>query len=419
VKEEHGSIPKAEVKTPMTDHSTTKNVEALKDSRITVISKKLIKSVKPSENATAELTRLAKRARVHTPGSDYGFSFDIDGVIHKSGELCPGAKEAMECLNDKKIPFIFLTNGGGKNEEARAADMAEKLGIPVHADQFIQAHTPFKQHVSELADRAVLVLGGVGDGNREVAEFYGYNKVITNADLVTAHNGVFAFDEMHGDYFKNTAQPLPLTTEDDGTVGPVQIAAIFIYSSPRDWGLDLQIIIDLLLSEKGKFGTTSPLNNTPNLPNKGYLQDSQPKIYFANPDITFATKYPLPRICQGTFKLALEGMWKGLTETELISGEHYTQIGKPTQLQFEYGERALRDFSGKDLKKVYMVGDGPRSDIAGANNYDSPFGSTWESILVQTGIHQAGSTPEHVPTVEVGNVLDAVRWALKKELIEI
>lgn len=112
-------------------------------------------------------------------------------------------------------------------------------------------------------------------------------------------------------------------------------------------------------------------------------------------------------------------MWKGLTGTELVAEQHYTQIGKPTQLQFEFGEQALRGVAKRNLKTVYMVGDGPRSDIAGANNYKSPWGSTWKSILVQTGIHEAGSVPEHKPTVEVGNVLDAVKWALREEGIEM
>lgn len=99
--------------------------------------------------------------------------------------------------------------------------------------------------------------------------------------------------------------------------------------------------------------------------------------------------------------------------------EHYTQIGKPSQHQFEYGEKALRNFLRKELSRVYMVGDGPRSDIAGANNYDSPYAFNWKSILVQTGIHRAGDVPEHVPDVEFGNVLDAVRWAFSEEGIEM
>lgn len=288
-----------------------------------------------------------------------------------------------DLIHTHQIPFIFLTNGGGDPESTRALAMSEVLGgIPIHADQFIQAHTPFKQQVPELAEKAVLVLGGPGNKCREVAEGYGFKKVVTSADLITYHDGLYPFTEGHGDYLKATARPLPTTTNPDGTSAPLQIAAIFIYSSPREWGLDSQISIDLLHSEKSMLGTVFPLNGNPSLPNNGYLQDGQPKIYFANPDITFATKYHLGRICQGTFKLGLEAMWSGLTGTQLVSDVYYTQIGKPTQHTYEYGERAHRDFHQKDFKKFYMVGDGPRSDIAGANSYNSPFESKWDSILV-------------------------------------
>lgn len=354
-----------------------------------------------------------KAFKPHIPGQNFAFSFDIDGVIYKSGELCPGAKEAISYLYENKIPFILLTNGGGTVEDARAADMAKKLGVPIHADQLIQAHTPFKEYVGELGDKTVLVLGGVGDRCRQVAEYYGYKNVITTADLITEYPNLYPFNEIHGDYFEETSRPMPRNAD-----GNVQISAIFVYSSPRCWGTDLQILIDCFSSKQGIVGTHSPLNGNTNLPNNGWLQDGQPHIYFANPDITYATNYHLPRICQGTFKLALEGMWTGLTGTKLTEVEHFTQIGKPTQLQFEYGEKSLRRVAGdKDLTQVYMVGDGPRSDIAGANNYESPHGSAWRSILVQTGIHQAGTVPDHIPDVEVENVLEAVRWALKRENI--
>ncbi|KAH8589701.1 HAD-like domain-containing protein [Bisporella sp. PMI_857] len=358
--------------------------------------------------------------QVHTPGKNFGFSFDIDGVIHRSNELCPGAQEAMQYLRTNNIPFIFLTNGGGDPEDVRAKEMAEMLGIPVHQDQFIQAHTPFKQYLPELADKVVLVLGGVGNKCREVAEFYGYKNAITSADMIEGYPDLYPFKEAHGDYFRKTARRLPTTKNGDGSEELLPVSAIFLYSSPRDWGLDLQIILDLLLSEQGKFGTRSLLNNNHNLPNMGYLQDGQPKIYYANPDKVFATKWAHPRICQGSFKVALESTFSELTGgAKLTSGEHYIQVGKPTQLQYEYGERALRETSGQDLTQVYMVGDGPSSDIAGANNYRSPHGSTWNSILVQTGIHQAGTTPAYKPTQEVETVLDAVRWALQREGIEM
>lgn len=86
--------------------------------------------------------------------------------------------------------------------------MAKRIGTPIHADQFIQAHTHFKGQVKDLADKNVLVLGGIENACGEVAEYYGYDKVVTTADLITAYPDLFPFDEMHGDYFKDSSRPI-------------------------------------------------------------------------------------------------------------------------------------------------------------------------------------------------------------------
>ena len=68
---------------------------------------------------------------------------------------------------------------------------------------------------------------------------------------------------------------------------------------------------------------------------------------------------------------------------------------------------------GAELKSVYMVGDNPASDILGANRYRSPSGTSWESILVQTGVYKEGK-PDHEPKAIVPDITAAVQWALKK-----
>lgn len=52
------------------------------------------------------------------------------------------------------------------------------------------------------------------------------------------------------------------------------------------------------------------------------------------------------------------------------------------------------------------------SDIMGANNYKSPFGSQWSSILLKTGVY-TGGTPAVEPTIIQEDVFDAVQWAVK------
>ena len=62
-----------------------------------------------------------------------------------------------------------------------------------------------------------------------------------------------------------------------------------------------------------------------------------------------------------------------------------------------------------------MVGDNPESDIRGANDFESPHGVEWSSVLVNTGVHRKGSEPKYKPTAMVEDVLAAVKWALREE----
>jgi ribonucleotide monophosphatase NagD (HAD superfamily) len=165
---------------------------------------------------------------------------------------------------------------------------------------------------------------------------------------------------------------------------------------------------DVLLSQDGILGTLSPKNGDTNLPNNGYQQDGQPPVYFSNPDLLWAAKYHLPRLGQGGFREALEGIWAAITGGPAKGVElQKVVMGKPYRPTYEFAEKRLiahrQDLTRKDstqlgpLKRVYMVGDNPASDIAGGNNYESPYGTDWASILVQTGVYVEGTTPAHQP----------------------
>lgn len=79
----------------------------------------------------------------NSPEVPYAFAFDIDGVLLRGGTPIPAAIEAMAILNGKnernlKIPYIFITNGGGKLEDARCKELGEKLEVDCSIAQFIQ-----------------------------------------------------------------------------------------------------------------------------------------------------------------------------------------------------------------------------------------------------------------------------------------
>ncbi|KAE9967850.1 hypothetical protein EG328_007942 [Venturia inaequalis] len=373
------------------------------------------------------------------PIPDFAFAFDIDGVLLRSHDPIPRAHEALSLLQQEKIPFILLTNGGGKTEAARVEELQERLKIPLDVSMFVQSHTPFAD-LDQYKDKTILVLGGEEDKCRLVAENYGFKSVVVPGDIFVAHPEIWPFSSQFLPFYKEFARPLPKPIHPTDPSQSLKIDAIFVYNDPRDWGLDATLILDLLLSREGIMGTFSSKNGDTTLPNCGYQSDGQPKLYFSNPDLWWAAKYRLPRLGQGGFRESLEGLWAATTQ-EADRTNHGQKIplekqviGKPYQYTYAFAEGRLvkhreamvrgESFppivkagetppAPSPLKRVYMVGDNPESDIRGGNNYKSPLETEWHSILVETGVHNKGSEPRWKPKQIVGDVYDAVQWALK------
>ncbi|KAK5717087.1 hypothetical protein LTR15_008976 [Elasticomyces elasticus] len=348
----------------------------------------------------------------------YAFAFDIDGVLLRSSNPIPGAHDALTYLQRNRIPFILLTNGGGKSETERVEELSQKLDVELNVDMFVQSHTPFAE-MHEYKDKTVLVVGGDHDKCQRVAtDHYDFTSVVTPGDLVAAYPDIWPFSSVFKDYYSSFAKPLPKAIN-PASPDSLKIDAIFVYNDPRDWGLDSTIILDLLLSSQGRLGTLSKKNGDMSLPNNGYQQDSQPPLYYSNPDLWWASSHPLSRLGQGGFRSAFNGLWKEVTGGAKL--EH-TIFGKPYQPTYEFAERRLRAHRKQlfgqvglndPLRRVYMVGDNPESDIRGANNYQSQHGSQWRSLLVKTGVYQDGTVPSCEPTVIVKDVGEAVRWAVE------
>lgn len=371
-------------------------------------------------------------------------SASIDGVLLRASKPLPGAAKSLSFLEKQRIPFILLTNGGGISESERIGQLNDRLGLSLHPARIIQSHTPFaelvegKKEQEPLEDKCVLVVGGPGDKCRHVAKEYarwpqnsssrlsnifsryGFKSVVTPADIFMAHPSIWPFSQGFSEYYKHVAQPV--TNAVNGkSPGSLKIDAILVFNDPRDWALDIQVIVDLLLSHKGIMGTYSDKNNRGDLPNRGFQKDGQPKLYFSNPDLLWAAAYHLPRLGQGGFAAALQGVWDALTGGAAAGVKlQSTIIGKPHQSTYEFAEKRLleqRDMAYEEaklvpLRHVYMIGDNPESDIRGANSFNSATGTEWTSVLVKTGVY-GGEKPAWTPKVIVDGVQDAVKWALK------
>lgn len=369
---------------------------------------------------------------------DFAFAFDIDGVLLRSAAPIEGAAQSLRYLQKQGIPFIFLTNGGGKHESARIKDLSTKLEVKLDTSMIVQSHTPFaelvhpsKLHPEGLKDKCILVCGGDKDECRDVAHAYGFSNVVLPGDIYAAHPTISPFTNVFKDYYAGFAKPLPRPINPENPPESLKIDAIFVYNDPRDWALDIQIITDILLSEKGIMGTYSSKNGDRSIPNLGYQQDGQPPIYFSNPDLLWAASYHLSRFGQGGFREALEGVWAAVTGGPKAGVQLYkTTIGKPYRGTYKFAEKRLiehrEDLFGleagmTDLKRVYMVGDNPESDIAGANNFESPTGAEWVSLLTRTGVYKdrVGQRPTHEPRAIVDDVKAAVQWAMKDSKVPV
>ncbi len=121
----------------------------------------------------------------------------------------------------------------------------------------------------------------------------------------------------------------------------------------------------------------------------------------------------------GALRRSVEAMFQAVTGKEIET----TAFGKPQIGTFEFATRLLKQWRkethGIDAppETVYFVGDTPESDIRGTNEFNAGTENTWYSILVRTGVFQAGTKPKFTPQATCDNVLEAVRHGMERELM--
>ncbi|KAI0842341.1 HAD-superfamily hydrolase [Hypoxylon sp. FL0890] len=373
----------------------------------------------PSESETAPSLSPAASATSSSPESDaavspisppvddelvadsFAFAFDIDGVLVRGGRPIPEAIQAMKVLNGEnkygiKVPYIFLTNGGGKTEEERCGDLSRQLDIEISPAQFICGHTP----MSEMADKydTVLVVGGEGEKCRKVAQGYGFKDVVTPGDIIKANAATTPFRKLTEEELRNSKER---------DFSKVTIEAIFVFADSRDWAGDLQIILDLAMSKGGRIGTLSE------------TFDEGPPIFFSHNDVVWSAAHDNVRLGMGALRGIVEYTFKEVTKGKTLQTHAF---GKPQIGTFEFATRLLKRWRKNEHglnappNTVYFVGDTPESDIRGTNQYNEKSENDWYSILVKTGVYQEGTEPAYKPRVTVNTVLDAVNHGIEREM---
>jgi HAD superfamily hydrolase (TIGR01456 family) len=316
-----------------------------------------------------------------------GVALDIDGVLYRSGIVFPRTVEAMKLLESSKIPFVFVTNGGGVTEDQKSAELTKKIGIRVRPEQVVLAHTPFSK-ISHLKDKRILVVGH--EGCLDVARSYGFSKVASVRDI---------HEENPTIYPHRTPASLPSSAEKGEPV-----AAILIFHDCLDWGLEMQIIFDIVVGRQQDAGSRDP----------SVLEVFKQKvpIYTSNADIVYASSHPFPRFTQGAFVEAFKSLYDLSTGEKLI----VDTCGKPFKVQYDFAtellEKENQALQQDVITRFYGVGDNPKSDIRGANNA----GDNWTSVLVRTGVFTGPDNDTVDPAdVVVGDILDAVQFIIADE----
>ena len=382
----------------------------------------------------------------------FAFAFDIDGVLLRSSRALRGATATLRRLQQQKIPFILLTNGGGHSERSRIATLSQVLDVPLEERQLIQSHTPWRDHPARYGYKNVLVSGGKYDVCRRVAEEdYGFAYATIPFDLLAHDHHVWPYHSLSPKEQACT-RPLKLDTPID---------AVYVYHDPRDWGLDSTVILDILRGQS-PWAAHTPAGTRP----------AKIPVYFSNPDILWASAYAHgPRLGQGAFRELLKTLWRTTTEelryanpcdpvTPAVvhdrtatapptpppsphpaaadkAGElEYVQYGKPTTATYSYAHDVLLSITrhlhppspspstssdsagGGVLDRVYMIGDNPSSDILGARHFAH---RGWIPILVSSGVYrgtydQAVARRGEIQARHLAEgVGEAVDWALRQE----
>ncbi|EDK45745.1 hypothetical protein LELG_03924 [Lodderomyces elongisporus NRRL YB-4239] len=280
--------------------------------------KKVDSLAKLSRNSSI-IKRKKKQIIDHERVASYAFCFDIDGVILRGPNTIPQAVEAIKMLNGAnkyniKVPSIYVTNGGGKPEQQRADDLSKRLGTTITKEQIIQGHTPMRDLVGTYKN--VLVVGGVGNVCRNVAESYGFKNVYTPLDIMKWNPAVSPYHDL-------TEEEEICTRDVDFSKTPID--AIMVFADSRNWAADQQIILELLLSKNGVMGTQSK------------TFDEGPEIYFAHSDFIWATNYKLSRYGMGALQVSIAALYREHTGKEL----KVNRFGKPQHGTFKFANKVL------------------------------------------------------------------------------
>ncbi|KAM0999642.1 hypothetical protein ACFX15_006136 [Malus domestica] len=342
----------------------------------------------------------------------FGIAFDIDGVVLRSEAPIGGSPRAFRRLYDDsgnlRIPYVFLTNGGGFSESKRALELSSLLGVKISPLQVLQGHTPFKQLVNRFENELIVAVGK-GEPAAVMAE-YGFKNVLSIDEYASCFENIDPLAPYKKWITKQVADQYSTVkaVAAKDLVLSQRVQAAFVVSDSVDWSRDIQVLCDIL--------------RTGGLPGRGI--GHQPQLYFAHDDLAYQAAFPSERFGMGAFRIALESIFNRIHPHAL----EYTTFGKPNPFVFKNAELVLKQLvlslqdkvqvlnpanaGSHNFKTLYMIGDNPAVDINGAWQAGHP----WFSILTRTGVFKGKENHAEFPAdLVVDTVEEAVDFILRRE----
>ncbi|CAN1257915.1 Uncharacterized protein YKR070W [Linum perenne] len=338
-------------------------------------------------------SRLQSNHLQQLPRSSFGIAFDIDGVILGGRDPIGGSPRALRRLYGDsavqidvayyvliagclKVPFVFLTNGGGIPENRRASELSKLLGVKILPSQILQGHSPFRNLLKRY-EHQLIIATGKGEPDVVMSE-YGFKNVLSLDDYASLFENIDPVSQ-----YKRWASKEVMDSSGPSRsivqrcdIHSESVKAVFVVSDPVDWGRDIQ------------------------------------------------AAFPSKRLGMGAFRIALESVFNRIHHSPL----EYVSFGKPNPFVFKNAEVVLNQFQPDDqydgfkecqeppafpLETLYMIGDNPCVDVKGANQTGRP----WFSILTRTGVFRGEHNHTEFPAdLVVETVEDAVDYILRKEV---
>jgi NagD protein len=116
-----------------------------------------------------------------------GFLIDMDGVIYGNDTLIPGADKFIAQLQERNIPFLFMTNNSQRTP-LDAVNKVEKMGIKISEENVYTSAMATASFLSFMHPKGSAYVLGEGGLITSLAN-EGYNLVNHNPDFVVVGEG--------------------------------------------------------------------------------------------------------------------------------------------------------------------------------------------------------------------------------------